>query len=82
LGSRSGRVRINEPCVGGICGGKPLGCRSGKVLIGGPWFGGDGKKFIYNLYKYLNYIYHYISKYNHKFCIIKTKLTSYWIYQL
>jgi hypothetical protein len=60
--------------MGGICGGKPLGSCLGKVLIGGPWFGGGGKKFIYNLYKYLNYIYHCISKYNDKFCIIKINL--------
>jgi hypothetical protein len=82
LGSRRGRVRINEPWIGGICGGKPLGSCLGKVLIGGPWFGGGGKKFIYNLYKYLNYIYHGISKYKYKFCIIKNKRISYWIYQL
>jgi hypothetical protein len=56
LGSRRGRVRINEPWICGICGGKPLGICRGRVCIGCPWFGGGGKKFIYNLYKYLNYI--------------------------
>jgi hypothetical protein len=54
LGSRRGRVRINEPCVGGICGAKPLGICRGRVCIDEPWIG--GRKFIYNLYKYLIYI--------------------------